>query len=565
MKLNPQAIINSGLVGGGCSGSNIGTQTPVGIQNNHRFENEGERDAYFTTNFAELVRLKTIIVCGGKLQLWTGKSAPNPYDNTKWVDMTWVIQGEEGTPGEKGDPGRGIAKMEPIISPDEQHWNIKITYTDATIEELMFPVPQVVAGIGGRVAALETRWISTTPIPNLNSAITQGRYYIGDNTLNKPPMLTTNQGAVDVYAVGNSIIQVVRSLSGSAYSRARLGDAWGNWVSAGGGGGAGGLNPDQEALLLSLGNRLPEKSPEAEDLNTKTTQGRYCYGEATRNRPNDQQPHGSVDVHACRTHVLQVATSIEGIIYHRSQSVADGVWTDWKAVSDQSGGATLHPFPRVSSVFTTMHGLISPNVSPFYIPWKYVIHDNYGCTPRITAPNRQDDADHWWVCPKSGSYQMSAYIAVSYVKTAASIPTMVIAKAFRRSVGSSDDVLMATYEIPTDTVNRNQKTFEAKLELGHFPQNDMIRWQITLVGGSWTDQDNPDAAFVPFRTMLIVDETGFDTAKRVASLAHSTWANFHAKKGLAATVLEDSDQKARVNGVKWNATIETVNAKVQGG
>lgn len=375
MKLNPQAIINAGSVGGGTGsggGIQIGTNVPCGIQNNHRFANEQERDAYFATKFPELDRLKTIIVCGAQLQLWTGATAQSPYDNTKWVDMTWVIQGEQGTQGEKGENGRGIAKMEASISDDDREWTIEVTYSDGTKESLLFPVPDVISNVAQRLSALEVRWSTTgNTINNLDNATLQGRYPVTEVTYNKPQMMA-NKGSADVYVVEGSIIQVVRSIDGGVYSRTRHDGRWSEWVSqkGDGGNGGGGLTGDQEALLISLGKRLPEISPETLDLNTLTKQGRFCYFERSTNRPNGTQTHGSVDVHACKDHILQVATSVDGVMYHRSQNVATGHWTQWVQISDHTGGATLYAFPRASSVFTTAQNLLEatkPGAGFFYI------------------------------------------------------------------------------------------------------------------------------------------------------------------------------------------------------
>lgn len=569
MKLNPDAVINAGSVGGGGSsgGIQVGTNVPCGIQNNHRFANEGERDAYFATKFPELVRLKTIIVCGGKLQLWTGATSQSPYDNTKWVDMTWVIQGEQGTAGEKGEAGRGIARIEAQISPDDANWTLEITYSDQTQETLVFPIPDVLANVAQRLTALEVRWSTTgNPINNLDATLQQGRYPVDVTTYGKPLMMA-NKGSVDVYVVDSSVIQVVRSIDGGVYSRTRHNGSWTEWVSQGSGGsGGGGLNGDQEALLASLGTRLPEISPNTRDLNALQHQGRFCYDENTANRPNGVITHGSVDVHACKDHVLQIATSIEGVMYHRALDKANGTWSQWTQISDATGGATIYAFPRASSVFTTYQNLLevaSPSAGFFYIPWKYVIHDNYGCTPQIKEPNRQADADHWWIVPKSGSYDMELLLDVSFIKTQATIPVMLVVTAWHRDTQGHEH-MAARYNMPLDVTQRNQKTKSAKLRLNQVPHGDMIRWQVEFTGGSWSQDDNPDVAFAPFRTMLMVDEAEFDTAKRIGALAYNTWANFQAKQGIAANVVEDTG-KARLNAVKWNATIENIEATPQQG
>lgn len=565
MKLNPQAIINAGSVGGSSSGGvQIGTNVPSGIQNNHRFANEGERDAYFATHFPELERLKTIIVCGSKLQLWTGANAQSPYENTHWVDMTWVIQGEAGTPGEKGDSGRGIARLEARVSPDDRQWTIEVTYSDATQESLVFPVPDVLANVAQRLTALEVRWTTTgIPVNNLDATLDQGRYPVGDTTYGKPPMMA-NKGSADVYVVDSSVIQVVHSIDGGVYSRMRHNGQWSEWVSKSGGGGGAGLTGDQEAMLTSLGTRLPELSPSTRDLNSLQKQGRFCYDEQSANRPNGVITHGSVDVHACRDHVLQIATSIEGVMYHRALDKANGTWSEWLQISDHTGGAPIFAFPRVASVYTTSQNLLdatSPHAGFFYIPWKYVIHDNYGCTPRIKEPDRQADADHWWVAPKSGSYDMELLLDVSFIKTQATIPVMIVATAWHRDTLGHEH-MAARYNMPLDVTQKNQKTKSAKLRLNQIPNGDMVRWQVEFTGGNWSQADNPDVSFVPFRTMLMVDEVEFDTAKRIGALAYNTWANFHAKPGLAATVIEDTG-KARLNAVKWNNVIENIEATVQ--
>ena len=564
MKLNPQAIINAGSVGGSSGaggGIQIGTNVPCGIQNNHRFENEAERDAYFQTHFTELDRLKTIIVCGGKLQLWTGQTAQSPYDNSKWVDMTWVIQGEAGTAGEKGEAGRGIARIEAKISDDGQHWSLEITYTDGTDETLVFPVPQILENLAQRVTAIEVRWNTTAAIPNLDAAITQGRYPVADNTYAKPPMMAS-KGSVDVYVVDSSVIQVARSIDGGVFSRMRHNGAWTEWVSqSSGGGSGGGLTGDQEAMLISLGKRLPEVSPNTQDLNSLQTQGRFCYDEQSANRPNGTVVHGSVDVHACKDYVLQIATSVEGVMYHRSLDKANGIWSNWLQISDHTGGATIFAFPRVASVFTTSQNLIEatrPGVGFYYLPWKYVVHDNYGCTPQIQHPQRQEDADQWWVCPKSGNYDIDLMIDVSFVKTAQTIPIMLEVTAWHRKIDGSEE-RAALYRIPLDQTQTTQKTRSLKLRVQQMAHGDMMRWQVKFDGSNWSEQDNPDVSFVPFRTMLMVDEAEYDTAKRIGALAYNTWANFQAKNGLMASVIEDAG-KARLNAIKWNTVIETVNA-----
>nr|DAF65565.1 MAG TPA: hypothetical protein [Caudoviricetes sp.] len=561
MKLNPQAIINAGSVGGGTGsggGIQVGTNVPCGIQNNHRFENEQERDAYFATKFAELDRLKTIIVCGGKLQLWTGKTALSPYENTHWVDMTWVIQGEQGTAGEKGENGRGIAAMKANISDNDHEWTLEITYTDGTEEMLVFPVPDVLANVAQRLSALETNWTAPgTWIHSLDVHIVQGRFPVNEATQQKPPMMA-GKGSVDVYKVGdNDVVQVVRSIDGGVYTRSRQSGQWSQWVSSeGGGGSGGGLTGDQEAMLISLGTRLPEMSPETRDLNTLQKQGRFCFDSHTANRPQGAN-HGSVDVHACKDHVLQIATSLDGVMFHRALEKANGRWSEWLQVSDNTGGATIYAFPRVSCAYTTAKSLrMEPGRHSFYIPWKYVIHDNYGCTPRTNV----QDAEEWWVCPKSGSYDMEVYIDVSFVKTQQTLPPMIVLEAYHRSQDGQEREL-ARYNMPLDLSQKNQKTKSAKLQLLQFASGDMIRWRVSAAGASWSEDDNPDVSFVPFRTMLMVDEAEFDTAKRIGRLAYNTWANFQAQKGYAATAGAADGGKARLNAVKWLATVEEVTAE----
>lgn len=567
MKLNPQAVINAGSVSGGSGGGiQIGTNVPCGIKNTHRFENEQKRDEYFTVHFVELDRLKTIIVCGGNLQLWTGQTAQSPYDNTKWVDMTWVIQGEKGTTGDKGENGRGIVRIEAQISNDDRDWTLEVTYTDATTESLTFPIPDVIANVAQRLTALEVRWATTgNTVNNLDSIIEQGRYPVGNNTHGKPPMMA-NKGSADVYVVEGSIIQVVRSIDGGVYTRMRYNGRWNKWVSqnGGGSGGGGGLTGDQEAMLISLGQRLPEVSPNILDLNELQKQGRFCYDEQSANRPNGTQVHGSVDVHACGSYVLQIATSVDGVMFHRALDKANGQWSDWLQISDHTGGATIYPFPRSASVFTTAQNLIEvtkPGAGFFYIPWKYVIHDNYGCTPQIQHPVRQPDANHWWVCPKSGSYDMELLLDMSFIKTQATIPVMMVVTAWHR-YNDGREVMAARYNMPLDVTQKNQKTKSAKLRINQMPSGEMIRWQVQFTGGSWSDQDNPDVSFAPFRTMLMVDEADFDIAKRIGALAYNTWANFQSKKGYSAMVVDEAG-KARLNAVKWAASIESVEATPQ--
>lgn len=570
MKLNPQAIISAGSVSGGCSGGGIqiGTNVPSGIKNTHRFENEGARDAYFTEHFPELDRLKTIIVCGAKLQLWTGNTAQSPYDNSKWVDMTWVIQGEQGITGEKGENGRGIARIAAQLSDDDRRWTLEITYTDSTQESLVFPVPEVLANFVQRLNAIEVKWTTTNPINNLGVAISPGRYPVGDATYGKPPMMA-NKGSADVYVVDGSVIQVVRSVDGGVYTRIRHNGEWSEWNSQNDGGiGGGGLTGDQEAMLTSLSTRLPETSPEILDLNTLTKQGRFCYFEGTANRPNGAQAHGSVDVHSCKNYVLQIATSVEGVMYHRSYTKKTDSWSEWTQISDHTGGATIYEFPRVSSVFTTAQSLIEATTpgtggGAFYIPWKYVIHDNYGCTPRISEPVRQNDADHWWVCPKYGSYDMELIFDVGFVKTPQTIPPIFTITVWHRLTDGREQQA-ARYQIGLDVSQKNQTSKSLKLRMTHITSGEMFRWHVSFNGGSWSSSDNPDVSLVPFRTLLMVDEVEHDSAKRIGSLAYNTWANFQARKGLAATVGEDESKKARLNAVKWSASIENVDASNEG-
>lgn len=200
-----------------------------------------------------------------------------------------------------------------------------------------------------------------------------------------------------------------------------------------------------------------------------TKQGRFCYFEGSANRPNGTQTHGSVDVHACKDHVLQIATSIDGVMYHRSYTKRTDRWTEWLQISDHTGGATIYAFPRVSSVFTTAQNLIevtNPGTGngSFYIPWKYVIHDNYGCTPQIKEPQRQEDADHWWVAPKSGSYDMELLFDVGFIKTQQTIPPIFVVTAWHRT-NEGNERLAARYNIGFDVSTKKPKNQISKIEI----------------------------------------------------------------------------------------------------
>lgn len=557
MKLNPQAIINAGSVGGGCSGGiQIGTNVPSGIDNNHRFSNEQERDEYFTTHLSELYRLKTIIVVGSDLQLWTGETNPANHDGSKWNVMSWVIQGMQGTQGEKGRDGVSIRSITANIITDQNYWELMIEMSDDTVQRVNFPIPDVLNGFAHRLGSLETRFgLTGNLLNNLDVAVTQGRYAFNDTSYNKPPM--SSSGSVDIYETQGNIIQVAYSIGNGIYTRLRHNGEWEKWIPLSSG--ENGMNNDQINVLDSLNRRLPAISPTATDLNRYVEQGRYCFNEGTANRPNGTVLHGSVDVHACRDHILQIATSIEGIIFHRALTVETNRWSDWVPISDQTGGATIYKFPRAACVYTTSVSL-QDVPTRFYIPWKYIIHDNYGCTPRIEHPDRQNDADFWWIAPKSGSYDIEMLLDLSFIDNPTSIPIMATVTAwFNHADGRESQV--AVYEIPFDVRQKNQTTKRIKLHVNNMYADEKIRWGIEFHGASWTQNDNPNVSMTPFRTMLIVDEAEYDTAKRIANLAYKSWSSFYAAQGTAAIVSKTSDDKVRLNGVKWKADIVDIEAK----
>lgn len=156
---------------------------------------------------------------------------------------------------------------------------------------------------------------------------------------------------------------------------------------------------------------------------------------------------------------------------------------------------------------------------------------------------------------------MELLVDIGFIKTSQTIPVMMTATAWMRNADGSES-MAARYQMALDVTQKNQKTKSAKLRINQIASGEMIRWQIQFNGGSWTDQDNPDVSFVPFRTMLMVDEAEYDTAKRIGALAYSTWANFQSKKGYAATVVDEGG-KARLNAVKWGAEIESIQATPQ--
>lgn len=553
MRINPQAIINSGIVGSS-GGINIGTNVPCGINNKHRFASTEERDAYFPNNLHELERLITIIIVGSDLQLWTGDSQPSAYDNTKWSVMTWVIQGPQGVEGLPGIDGVGIRSITASLSQEQLHWQLNVSLTNGTVETLQIPVPDMTKDIVLKVSSLMSRFNTTgTVIDNMNNGTSQGRYAINQDTISKPPMVTI--GSVDVHKSGDTIIQVVHTDT-STYKRTKKGNQWSDWISGGSSGG--GLSTEQENALISLTSRLPEVASNATDLNTYNKQGRFCYNQDTQNKPGSSQ-HGSIDVYSCDNHILQLANTVEGEIYHRTFLKSTGVWGEWTQISDLTGGATIHQFPKVSSVYTTQLNIRNQS-KEFYIPWTFIVHDNYGCTPRIVGSRRPADLDHWWVAPKPGSYDMQLYVDMSFIQTQATIPNMLVAKAFLTDVRGRE-TLVSEYELPFDVGTKIQTVKLLNLRLDNIHTNEKVRWQITVVGGSWSQEDNPNVAMTPFRTMLVVDEADYDTGQRIGAMAFRNLATFYAFEGTAATVGLDSDGKARLNAVKWSGRTETVTAK----
>lgn len=550
MKLNPQAIINAGLLSGGCcasGGIQVGTNVPSGIDNKHRFETEDARDAYFQKNKAELRRLTTIIIVGSDLQLWTGETDPEVYDKLKWNTMTWVIQGMQGVQGEQGV---GIRRISAQVSQDQEKIELSFTMTDDSIKQVEFPVLDLLRGFEGRISSIEHRWgVNGSKVSNLNDTVIQGRFSVDETTKNKPDGVT--KGFVDVYSTPDSAIQVLYASDGVVYVRIKGAD-WGIWSGLNSGFGDGDLLPSEYAKVLnSLSKRFPEISIASPDLNANVKQGRFCFNEQTLNKPVGVD-HGSVDVYACKDFVSQVITTIDGYTYYRSYDRASSQWHSWLA-------KTCPSFPRVSSVFTT--SMKVADRTRFSIPWHYVIHDTYGCTAPIpkTTPDNPEEQYLWWKCPKSGDYDMNLLLDISFITTSTTIPVMVNVTAYKKAIGGQE-VELATYKAPLDVKMKNQTTKSINLTLENLRVGEMIRWELTFVGGSWSSSDNANASLSAFRTLLSVDEKGFDTAQRVAKLSYDNWANFYAQQGTTALVNFDSQQHPRLNAVKRKAEVVVIEA-----
>lgn len=116
------------FVGDGGTGSG-GTLT---VDDNHIFATNGERDTYFGLNPSELVE-NVYCVVGSQLQ---------QYRNTVWVDISTVIQGPQGDPGQDGatgvdDEAFGISwDGDTVQAPSRNTLYDKITTSDSQIGEL---------------------------------------------------------------------------------------------------------------------------------------------------------------------------------------------------------------------------------------------------------------------------------------------------------------------------------------------------------------------------------------------------------------------------------------------
>lgn len=556
MKINPQAVINAGMLSSQASGGGIqiGTNVPCGIPNFHRFASTQERDEYFTNHLADLTRLQTIIVCGSDLQLWTGQSVPEAYEAQHWSTMTWVIQGQQGVAGSDGQDGVGIKNITAQVDPNSPDtWKLTFTLTDNNVKEVTYPIPELLATLSDDIDDLRVRFGSRPiSVDDMDDKIDQGRYAFNELTHNKPPSMNT--GSIDVYHFDGAVMQMAYDENGSRATRHKpTANPWTAWqVVVEGSNGGGDIG--ESVILASLNHRFARMSPDIKNANDFLEQGRFCYSSRTANIPAGATS-GTLDVYACSTHVYQHMTDISGTSWNRHAVKEENSWSDWH-LSGFGGG---RHFPRLASAYTTGHKFTEDTrKSSFYIKWKYAIHDNYGCTePLVTDPSEEANRLDWWVCPKSGSYEMTLLFNVSYIKTPATIPPMFVVKAWHRKLDGTETEV-ASFNMVSESGKKVQSTKKAKLLLDNFVVGDKIRWQVIAAGAQWSAEDNPDASLTPFRTMLYVDEIGYDTAKRVADLAFTTWGAFHAKQGYAASVGGDTSGNARINAVKWASEIVDV-------
>lgn len=84
------------------------------------FADDAARDAWAAANLSDLVKDLTVIEVTGSPDniwyLWRGESDPSSYDNSKWIDVTPLIRGPQGTSGAdgrtvlngSGAPGAGL-------------------------------------------------------------------------------------------------------------------------------------------------------------------------------------------------------------------------------------------------------------------------------------------------------------------------------------------------------------------------------------------------------------------------------------------------------------------------
>lgn len=79
-----------------------GNGSGIAIRNEHNFENIAARDIYFPTKKGELISNETYVWTKdtGQLYKWTGISNPEEYDVSLFKEVTPVVKGERGLPGE---------------------------------------------------------------------------------------------------------------------------------------------------------------------------------------------------------------------------------------------------------------------------------------------------------------------------------------------------------------------------------------------------------------------------------------------------------------------------------
>jgi hypothetical protein len=86
------------------------------IDSKYVFSTQTEADTYFTATLSALIYGLIIAIDNGtttKIYKYVGDTNPSTYDNTKWIEQTNFIRGEQGTQGLQGDKGeQGLSAYE---------------------------------------------------------------------------------------------------------------------------------------------------------------------------------------------------------------------------------------------------------------------------------------------------------------------------------------------------------------------------------------------------------------------------------------------------------------------